>query len=72
MTDLDRPVPHRSCNRHIDCDAADQRQRERHAAWWKREQEMARQLGRDHYPSSPVAAFADHCRSDECEECFGS
>lgn len=47
----------RSCNRHDDCDAADER---------------ARTHGPKDYYGRPVYNWADHCHNECCEDCFGS
>lgn len=49
--------PHRDCNRHDDCIAADAR---------------ARTQGPKDYYGRPVYDRADHCHDDCCEDCFGS
>lgn len=50
----------RSCNRHRDCDAADAESRRLYPE--------GRRVGPNWIPPGP----AEHCHSDECEECFGS
>jgi len=50
----------RSCNRHRDCDAADADNLRRYPG--------GRRIGLNWIPAGP----AEHCHSDECEECFGS
>lgn len=52
---LPDPNARRSCNRHDDCDAADERSRT--------------QGQPDYYGRRPTRA--EHCHSDDCEECFG-
>lgn len=46
----------RSCNRHWDCDAAD---------------EKARTDGSKNYWGDPVYRTASHCHDECCEDCFG-
>jgi len=52
------PLPRekRQCNRHDDCDAADER---------------ARTQGPKDYYGRPVYFRAEHCHDECCEECFG-
>lgn len=50
-------VVKRTCNRHDDCDAADER---------------ARTKGPKDYYGRPQFSRADHCHDDCCEDCFGS
>lgn len=54
------PVPEvRSCNRHHNCDAADERARREWAKRGAVSTDFRGQFG------------AEHCRNDECEECYG-
>lgn len=50
------PPTVRSCNRHNDCDAADER--------------AVANSPKDYY-GRPVYTSADHCHDECCEECFG-
>jgi hypothetical protein len=55
----------RTCNRHFDCDKAEQEVKERWEANWK-----------EQYPGQtkrfPGVSASFHCHDDECEECFGN
>lgn len=54
------PTPHdhlpKTCNRHDDCDRADEEAKAKANGDWR----------------DPRYFGADHCHSEDCDECFGS
>lgn len=74
--------PRRSCNRHIDCDAADARQREKREARIAevraiQAEDAGKSWADTRYPLpawryvDDIPLWVEHCDDEDCEDCFG-